>query len=484
MGVMRVAVAALFGSAMSIEVDGPTKVEVLTADNFDDKVKEFSKGMLVEFYAPWCGHCKKLAPEYAKASVTLDEEGSPYKLGMVDATAHGELASKFGVQGYPTLKWFVDGADSEYDGGRTADEIVAWIKSVTGPAVTEGAAPEDAKTATVTWYGPELVEVFESAAKKYRKAAGWYWVKGSESKVVLKHVGEDAIEVTDSSVWSEVDAFTKWFDANSFPKFGALDGETFGKYSTRTGYGMIWGLFKMTADDVQDVVAEKRPMMTAVSEAVGDKFSVTWTNTNEFGSVMESMFGITEFPKIVVQKKGGDKKYWVYDGELTTEAIVEYATAVWNGEIPANLKSEAAPAEPQEDPVKVIVGSTLQEKVFTADKDVLLEVYAPWCGHCKKLEPEYVKVGKKVEREGFADKIVIAKMDGTLNDSPNDDISWTGFPTIVYVKAGSTEVTTFDGERTAKGIWKWIKKNSTYADEINAKIAAKKDEGGDKKEEL
>merc|ERR1711972_311583 len=113
---------------------------------------------------------------------------------------------------------------------------------------------------------------------------------------------------------------------------------------------------------------------------------------------------------------------------------------------------EDAPTEPQADPVKVIVGKTLQEKVFTADKDVLLEVYAPWCGHCKKLEPEYVKVGKKVEAEGFSDKLVIAKMDGTLNDSPVDSITWSGFPTIYYVKAGSSEPMKYDGPREAKGI--------------------------------
>merc|ERR1719347_360045 len=76
------------------------------------------------------------------------------------------------------------------------------------------------------------------------------------------------------------------------------------------------------------------------------------------------------------------------------------------------------------------------EMVFQEKKDVLLEVYAPWCGHCKKLEPEYEKLAKKVTKD-IDDYVVIAKMDGTANDSPTDDIDWSGFPTLKYIKAGS-----------------------------------------------
>jgi thioredoxin-like negative regulator of GroEL len=52
------------------------------------------------------GHCKKLAPEYVAAAETLAKNDPPFFLAKVDATEQKKIAEEFGIQGFPTLKWF------------------------------------------------------------------------------------------------------------------------------------------------------------------------------------------------------------------------------------------------------------------------------------------------------------------------------------------------------------------------------------------
>jgi protein disulfide-isomerase-like protein len=108
-------------------------VVVLTADNFDSFIKQ-SPLALVEFYAPWCGHCKQLAPHYAEAARMLQGE---VPVAKVDCTTEKEVCADQQVRGFPTLKLFQNGKPIEYQGARTAEAIVSFIKKNTGPAALD-----------------------------------------------------------------------------------------------------------------------------------------------------------------------------------------------------------------------------------------------------------------------------------------------------------------------------------------------------------
>lgn len=82
-----------------------------------------------------CGHCKKLKPEYEKAAQQLKPEGIP--LATVDATVEKDLAKKYDVTGYPTLKIFRNGKVSDFKGGRTAHDIVSTMKVEKNPHTVE-----------------------------------------------------------------------------------------------------------------------------------------------------------------------------------------------------------------------------------------------------------------------------------------------------------------------------------------------------------
>ncbi|XP_047326967.1 protein disulfide-isomerase like 2-1-like [Impatiens glandulifera] len=111
----------------------PSSVVILTSDNFDDIVLNEKKNVLVEFYAPWCGHCKSLAPIYEKVGTVFNLE-EDVVIANLDADTHKDLAGKYGVSGYPTLKFFPKGnkAGEDYNGGRDLDDFVTFINEKCG----------------------------------------------------------------------------------------------------------------------------------------------------------------------------------------------------------------------------------------------------------------------------------------------------------------------------------------------------------------
>jgi protein disulfide-isomerase A6 len=121
-------------TTVAASVTGSSVLDLIPS-NFDEVVFSSSKPALVEFFAPWCGHCKNLAPVYEELAANFAHAGDKVSIAKVDADEHKSLGKRFGVQGFPTLKWF-DGQKGsqpeDYNGGRDLESLTKFINEKTG----------------------------------------------------------------------------------------------------------------------------------------------------------------------------------------------------------------------------------------------------------------------------------------------------------------------------------------------------------------
>lgn len=110
-----------------IPEDNSGNVKIAVAKNFDDIVTNNGKDTLIEFYAPWCGHCKKLTPIYEELGDKLADED--VEIVKFDAS-NNDVPAPYEVKGFPTLFWAPkDSKDfpEKYEGGRELDDFVKYI---------------------------------------------------------------------------------------------------------------------------------------------------------------------------------------------------------------------------------------------------------------------------------------------------------------------------------------------------------------------
>ncbi|CAI5483716.1 unnamed protein product [Closterium sp. Yama58-4] len=222
-----------------IVADDSSDVVELTPNNFGDFVGT-EKAVFVKYYAPWCGHCKKLAPDYEKLA-TAFKKTKTVVIAKVDCDAYKEMCSDYRVRGYPTLKWFPAGTDipDDYDGRREAASMVTWVNEKLGtsvrvpvavshvvdltPATFDAVALDPTKHVLVEFYAPwcghckQLAPVYEQVAEAFRL----------ESNVVIAKVDADQHQQLKDRFAISGFPTLKWFPAGSGAEEGGQEGEQY-----------------------------------------------------------------------------------------------------------------------------------------------------------------------------------------------------------------------------------------------------------------
>ncbi|KAG8508942.1 Protein disulfide-isomerase A2 [Galemys pyrenaicus] len=409
--------------------------------------------LLVEFYAPWCGHCKALAPEYSKAAALLAAESAKVRLAKVDGPSEPELTKEFAVTEYPTLKFFRAGNRThpeEYTGPREAQGIAEWLRRRMGPSATRLQDEEDAQ---VLMESRDVVVI------------GFFQDLQDEDVATFLALAQDALDVT-FGLTDQPQLFEKFGLTQDsvvlFKKFDegradfpvdeelGLDMGDLSRFLVTHSLRLVTEFNSETSPKifgarilnhlllfVNQTLAPHQELLAGFGEAAppfrGQVLFVVVDVAADNGHVLQ-YFGLRaeEAPTLRFINMETTKKYAPVAGlPLTAASVAAFCQAVLGGQIKPYLLSQDVPPDWDQRPVKTLVGKNFEEVAFDETKNVFIKFYAPWCTHCKELAPAWEALAEKYKDH---EDIVIAELDATANELEGFPVH--GFPTLKYFPAG------------------------------------------------
>ncbi|XP_048465869.1 protein disulfide-isomerase-like [Rhincodon typus] len=458
--------------AFSDEITEDQDVLVLNKHNFQRALKE-NKYLLVEFYAPWCGHCKSLAPEYASAAGQLKNESSEFKLAKVDVIEEKELGSEFGINSYPTLKFFKESdrkAPIDYTGKRDAKGIISWLKRRTGPSYT---------------FLDSIAEVEKYIGSAEVVIVGFFKDLENDDVKTFTETANDMVEIP-FAITNDAEALEKYGISKNtitlFKKFDdrradfeieaetGLTKENLNKFIRVNEMHLVTEFTKENNAKIFDAkidnhillfinktITEHNQLLKNFRDAAASFRGKILFVSIEMNGDIEHVLGYfsvkkDDAPTIRLININSIKKYKFPFDEITTENVKAFCQDSLDGKLEPYLKSEDIPEDWDKNPVKVLVGKNFEKVAFDETKNVLVEFYAPWCGHCKELAPIWDQLGEKYKDH---ENVLIAKMDATVNEV--ESVKVQGFPTIKYFPAGSgRKMIDYEGARDLETFSKFL----------------------------
>ncbi|XP_051939669.1 protein disulfide-isomerase A2 [Hippocampus zosterae] len=452
------------------EIREDNNVMVLHGNNFARALQK-TAFLLVEFYAPWCGHCKQLEPVFAEAADKLKKDGSDVALAKVDATDEKELAEEFAVSSFPVLKLFVHGDRKnpiDFTGKRTVTGIIQWMKRRSGPGATvladasSAASFVDAHNITVVGFFKSLES---DAAKEF-------------SEVVMDIVDTEFAITTSPEVFQEYElksdtvVLFKKFDNGrvdyALPDDSKLDKSNLTKFIQENSLDLIIPFTKETGDKIFSSSIRLHCLLfinstveshTALVDQVrivakaykGKMLFITIDLSADVSFVLE-FFGVSaaDVPTARIINMDTGKKFKLDTADLSAD-LPPFCQKVLDGTAKPYYRSQDVPEDWNKEPVKVLVGKNFESVALDPAKNVFVEFYAPWCGHCKDLAPIWDQLGQKYAGH---DDIIIAKMDSTANEL--EAVTINGFPTLKYFPAGGKEAVEYSGNRDLETLSRFL----------------------------
>ncbi|XP_027344208.1 protein disulfide isomerase-like 1-6 isoform X1 [Abrus precatorius] len=437
------------GGVKLSEAEVLTKAQRIVLELNNDNTERVVNGnefVLVLGYAPWCPRSAELMPHFAEAATSLKDLGTPLLMAKLDADRYPKPAKFLGVKGFPTLLLFVNGTSQPYSGGFTADDIVTWARKKTGTLVIRIGSVAEAEEFLKKYQtfligrfdkfeGPDYDE-FVSAAKSDNETQ---FVE--VSKVELAQVLYPDIKGTDrflGIVKSEPERYTaydgaltmnkilEFVDLNKFPLVTKLtEMNSIRVYSSPIKLQVLVFAntddFKNLLDPLQDVARTFKSKIMFIHVDINDE---------NLAKPFLTLFGLEESKNTVVAAfdNGMSSKY-LLESKPTRSNIEEFCNSLVQGSLSPYFKSQPIP-DNTEASVHVIVGKTFDDEILGSTKNVLLEVFTPWCINCDAISKQVDKLSKHYKGSST---LIFARIDASTNEHPKLQVN--DYPTLLLYRS-------------------------------------------------
>lgn len=411
------------------------------------KVTEGNEFVLVLGYAPWCPRSAELMPQFAEAATLLKELKCPILMAKLDADRYPKAAAALEIKGFPTLLFFFNGTAQAYTGGFSAQDIVVWARKKTGAPVMRINTVNEAEE-FLKKYQTFVLGMF----KKFEGSDYEEFVKTAAADNEIQFVETSNFEVakvlypdiksTDhflGIVKSEPDRYTRYEETfkmdkilqflnyNKFPLVTKLTDINSASVHSSPIKLQVYVFAK--ADDLKSLL---EPLEDIARKFKGKiMFTAVDIADEDLAKPFLTLFGLEESKNTVVtafDNKAISK--FLLESDLTPSNIEEFCSRLLHGTLTPYLKSQPIPDNTNAN-VQIVVGKTFDDLVLNSHKDVLLEVYTPWCVTCETTSKQIEKLAKHFKG---LDNLVIAKIDASANEHPKLQVE--EYPTLLFYPAG------------------------------------------------
>ncbi|OMO54085.1 Thioredoxin-like protein [Corchorus capsularis] len=421
----------------------------LNSDN-SKRVIDGNEYVLVLGYAPWCVRSAELMPQFAEAATSLKELGSPVLMAKLDAERYPKVASSLDIKGFPTLLLFVNGTSQAYTGGFSADEIVIWARKKTGVPVVRISSTTEAEE-ILNKHQMFVICLFE----KFEGPDYEAFIKAATSDNEIQFLEAGSIEVAKvlypdikaanlflGLVKSEPERYTSYegtFEAESILKF--LDYNKFPLVTKLTELNSVRVYsspvklqvyvfakaddFKTLLEPLQDVARKFITKILFIYVDIMDE-NLAKPFLTLFGLEDSKSTLVTAFDNKISSK-------FLLQSDPTPTNIEEFCSGLLHGSIATYFKSQPIP-DNKNASVLAVVGKTFDDLVLNSPKNVLLEVYTPWCINCDTTSKQVEKLAKHFKG---LDNLVFVKIDASANEHPKLQVD--DYPSLFLYKAGDKD---------------------------------------------